>query len=553
MYGGKMSNKSKFVLRFFGIALILVAMLDLIPVGVFSNVGAVYAEGEGGEEETPEIAETSAGGTGPTSDTPEQLGLPEDTGAGGYQDDCTQPGNTCEKEEGDGLGDVNEVGEGETFEHEANVVVIKAGNNQYFYKPDGPSCNSLSDPYCVFWGATSITVVRNLEDRNNKDISNIQFWSTDDDDDTGDDDDDECQDSDQDGVCDSQDNCVNSVNPNQADVDNDGIGDACDEPETGDDDDDCQDTDLDGVCDTQDNCVTTANADQLDTDLDGIGDVCDEPETGDDDDECDDADLDGVCDSEDNCVDAANADQMDVDDDGIGDVCDSCIDVNANQICDDQESGDDDDECDDADLDGVCDSEDNCVDAPNADQMDVDDDGIGDVCDSCIDVNANQICDDQESGDDDDDEEQRYDLILDPYCVEMDGGYFLAWEIHNPNTFNVNAKWMLDGNPGGGSLAPGVTFIGYTEDGPATHTLNVAWEFGKGTSSSAAVCAPVRQKTPTTTFTASNPPDEVDPIIPVTGVDLGAQSLFRRLLFSLGTLLFGLSMVVRGTTNKMRK
>ena len=39
----------------------------------------------------------------------------------------------------------------------------------------------------------------------------------------------------------------------------------------------CTDTDSDGVCDDDDNCVSVANPDQVDTDGDGIGDVCDAP------------------------------------------------------------------------------------------------------------------------------------------------------------------------------------------------------------------------------------------------------------------------------------
>ena len=38
--------------------------------------------------------------------------------------------------------------------------------------------------------------------------------------------------------------------------------------------------------------------------------------------------------------------------------------------------------CDDQDGDGVCDGEDNCLDSPNADQRDTDQDGFGNVCDA---------------------------------------------------------------------------------------------------------------------------------------------------------------------------
>ncbi len=78
-------------------------------------------------------------------------------------------------------------------------------------------------------------------------------------------------DSDGDGVCDNQDNCDFTYNPNQADSDGDGIGDACDNP--------CDnqggDSDGDGVCDNQDNCDFTYNPNQADSDGDGIGDACD--------------------------------------------------------------------------------------------------------------------------------------------------------------------------------------------------------------------------------------------------------------------------------------
>lgn len=112
------------------------------------------------------------------------------------------------------------------------------------------------------------------------------------------------QDSDNDGINDDVDNCPNTPNNDQADSNNDGVGDTCDD-----------DLDDDGEPNETDNCPNTSNADQLDTDNDGIGDVCD-----------DDDDDDGVNDAEDNCPLIANPGQEDADNDGVGDVCDDIID-----------------------------------------------------------------------------------------------------------------------------------------------------------------------------------------------------------------------------------
>ena len=108
-------------------------------------------------------------------------------------------------------------------------------------------------------------------------------------------------DSDNDGIDDNIDNCPSTPNNDQADANNDGIGDACD-----------ADLDNDGVLNADDNCPTNPNPDQLDTDNDGEGDVCDT-----------DDDNDGIPDVDDNCPLNPNAGQEDDDNDGIGNVCDN--------------------------------------------------------------------------------------------------------------------------------------------------------------------------------------------------------------------------------------
>jgi hypothetical protein len=217
------------------------------------------------------------------------------------------------------------------------------------------------------------------------------------------------QDTDDDGIVDDDDNCPNTPNADQADLDHDGIGDVCD-----------PDDDNDGVTDGDDNCPVNANHDQLDTDHDGAGDVCDNDDDhdgisdGDDNcrlvsnenqldtdgdhvgDACDpDDDNDAVVDHDDNCVTTPNKDQLDTDKDGKGNACDSDDDddgvtdgddncpVNANP---DQLDSDNDsigNACDpDDDNDGVPDGDDNCVTTPNPGQQDSDSDGRGDACDT---------------------------------------------------------------------------------------------------------------------------------------------------------------------------
>lgn len=145
------------------------------------------------------------------------------------------------------------------------------------------------------------------------------------------------------------------------------------------------DTDRDTLADCLDNCPETSNPDQADFDDDGIGDACDG----------DDADQDGVLDPSDDCPNTPPGTQVDEttgctlsDDDtptipinpgseGNGgssvDDCDEATDCDCNGVTDDDEiaSGDA------ADCDGDT--------VPDVCQRDTDEDGTIDACDACPD------------------------------------------------------------------------------------------------------------------------------------------------------------------------
>lgn len=170
-----------------------------------------------------------------------------------------------------------------------------------------------------------------------------------------------------DGRSNTSDNCPTRYNPDQADADGDGGGDACSLFE---------DPDGDLVITRfearGDNCPDTYNHDQADADGDRIGDACDN--SPDSQNPSDDNDLDGTPDATDNCPTRYNPDQSDTSGYGVGDACDE----------------ETDDELDAAGgRDGILTAiriRDNCPDTYNPGQENYNLDRVGDACESVQDL-----------------------------------------------------------------------------------------------------------------------------------------------------------------------
>ena len=187
------------------------------------------------------------------------------------------------------------------------------------------------------------------------------------------------------------------INPNATELPGNGIDEDCDGSDGT-----LPDVDGDGIADDVDNCPSIANADQADLDEDGLGDACD-----------DDADGDGFtndvdCDDMDANVGLGEMWYADADGDGFGDAENSmqactqpegyvadntdCDDTNAeiNPNATEIAGNEIDENCDgivetsdDTDGDGVADDIDNCLNTYNPGQEDTDSDGVGDACAEC--------------------------------------------------------------------------------------------------------------------------------------------------------------------------
>ena len=217
----------------------------------------------------------------------------------------------------------------------------------------------------------------------------------------------------------------------------------------------------------------------------------------------------------------------------------------------------------DVELGETCDSEGYCRDDCTYCGDEVIQEGHGETCDGeeycregctyCGDalINGAETCDPGDPDQDYCDETCEYkefaSLALDPHCA---GVGTLAWSVSNPNSYSVpNVKVLVDGELRFDGTFPANSNIsmGTTNDGPASHLMQVMWPDGFGSAESSQVCE--------AEFTPAGLPIPVtaeEPlIIPVTGLDiLGMMAGKQQALMAAGSALVGISLMMGSKKKK---
>ncbi len=179
-------------------------------------------------------------------DTEPPTVTPLGDGSSDYQFFDTCPSTACNR--GDTYGAMLNFSEELSSDGKAAVeAAITAGTDDSIrtYVWNG----SVMRTYATGPVSFSYNVYADVTDLNGNTAFDLLLINTGEDPCYGDPDDADC-----DGVLDGVDNCVDTANPDQADVDSDGVGDAC------------EDTDDDGVFDSGDNCPSDYNPGQEDGD-----------------------------------------------------------------------------------------------------------------------------------------------------------------------------------------------------------------------------------------------------------------------------------------------
>lgn len=452
----------------------------------------------------PSGGEAIRNAAGDTNDTYNIKFHKDEVGSSGYHNDCDSSSD-CEKVEGGALGNVNSVGVGQTFNYDADVVIIKAGTEEFYFTPDSNDCDALVDTYCVTWnGDGTITIVRNLEGPDDKDISNIQFW------------------------------LVNGDEPEE-------------EKEV-------EGLNLTSMCWESDTVHKFRVRNPNDFSVDYTWSVYGGGDSGG-----------GTAPPGDSffyingTIGSANTTIIKwLDENGVEQQKTKATNQN---YCVQPEL---------LTIDAFCTEQNESsqmqwvINNPNAFSVFVNwslsdgQNGSGSMAPGnnlvTTSVFGTWTMNISWSGGDNSaqktiescEEVERFDLEIDPFCQEVDDVFMLAWAIVNPNDFDVDADWTLDGVPGSGTLSPGTTFIGYTPDGPSSHTMNLGWEFGETSLTSSEVCDPPDvPEDPDTPVTAFVP----ELLIPVTGQELSMAAV---LPFG-GALIVGLGLLVKGIYEKLNK